>query len=584
MTGTKAGNPLPESGVIGHNRKALVEAILSSGHDAASLSLHNNFRPEPVSMDWVRKEFDSRTKLRYAGNGKYTLRIHSNQWYDFYSPVDPNTFTTKRNPRSSADDMYESFHGEPSDETVEFEEQEHYHSNLAALGELVELKVKLVGGGTAVIGFEDTGGDETDNPGGTRYRGVITAIPGHLLCGGKKKVVSSWFDSKKEAHDWVYAMEQPGIETHHIERGGPVGKKANPFWPFNSFTKTTIYHIDGTKYSTTATHKGYKIYKQPTGEFVVPKLDAESRFDTKKDAVKFIDSWKKARPNPVSGKEYIDFLENKIRVLESAQPFTSSKADKMASENLRAYRAELQHYLRTGEKKLNPKHHPGPFSSAGKLVGSLSRAASRPVDDVFDATGKIGGYLDDQLGRVLNPGTDFSLFDAAKKADDEFQHALESEYGKRAGDMRYQSRKHPAHIKALAEKKHKADGLWLKEMRRKKNPSDHGPVYLTSNESGTQLHITGGDQSLDLPGLGITGPEAEKELVTIGTVTDVVYHATKIFDGKTETYDYSHHFSEDSRGPRPTLLYDRLNSSLKLAGGVYHIPRPMIGTSSGIND
>ena len=159
--------------------------------------------------------------------------------------------------------------------------------------------------------------------------------------------------------------------------------------------------------------------------------------------------------------------------------------------------------------------------------------------------------------------------------------------------MRYQSSKHPAHIKRLAKIKQEADERWLNEMRRKKNPSDRntGPAYLTSNEDGTQVFITGGDQSLDLPGLGITGHQAEKELVTIGQVTNVVYHAHKIFDGKREEYDYTHKLSEDSiktkqgkKGLLPILIYDRLNKSLKLSGGVYHIPRPCAGTSQGITD
>lgn len=73
------------------------------------------------------------------------------------------------------------------------------------------------------------------NPSGTRYRGVITAIPGHLLRGGKKQVKSSWFNSKQEAAHWIYAMEQPGVETHHIERGAPrKGKRSNPGGPLDT--------------------------------------------------------------------------------------------------------------------------------------------------------------------------------------------------------------------------------------------------------------------------------------------------------------------------------------------------------------
>jgi hypothetical protein len=45
---------------------------------------------------------------------------------------------SKRNPQLAADDMYASFHGEPTDETIEFQNEEHYHSHLTALGELIE--------------------------------------------------------------------------------------------------------------------------------------------------------------------------------------------------------------------------------------------------------------------------------------------------------------------------------------------------------------------------------------------------------------------------------------------------------------
>ena len=61
----------------------------------------------------------------------------------------------KRNPQSSSDDMYASFHGEPSDETLEIDEEEHYHSHLASLGELVEIKVKLHVGENAGIESDD---------------------------------------------------------------------------------------------------------------------------------------------------------------------------------------------------------------------------------------------------------------------------------------------------------------------------------------------------------------------------------------------------------------------------------------------
>jgi hypothetical protein len=116
---------------------------------------------------------------------------------------------------------------------------------------------------------------------------------------------------------------------------------------------------------------------------------------------------------------------------------------------------------------------------------------------------------------------------------------------------------------------------------RKMNPN--GPVLLCSTEDGKHLYIEGGDQSLDLGALGL-GELKGKESAVIGTVTHVTYHAQKKFDGKVEEYDYFHRFSEESNGLRPMLRYDIRNEHLYLDGGVYRIPRPLMGTSQGITD
>jgi hypothetical protein len=116
---------------------------------------------------------------------------------------------------------------------------------------------------------------------------------------------------------------------------------------------------------------------------------------------------------------------------------------------------------------------------------------------------------------------------------------------------------------------------------RKLNPN--GPVLLCSTENGKHLYIEGGDQKINLAAVGL-GELSSKESAVIGTVTHVVYHVQKKFDGKVEEYDYVHKFSEDSDGLRPMLRYDIRNAHLYLDGGVYHIPRPLMGTSQGITD
>lgn len=396
--------------------------------------------------------------------------------------------TRGKNPRNSSDSMFESFHGEPSDETIVYQDEEHYHSNVAALGVLVEMRVKLVGGGTAVIGFDEGNGDQTNNPYNDQNR------------------------------------------------------KQNPFWPFNSFTKSTIYHVGtGEKYTVKGSHKGYKVYQDNnTGNFLVPKLDSESRFDTKKDATKFVDYWTKARPNPlhpqlVGGYDYGDVKEkvkglrpgDAVKVVAGSERFwvlvTSVSGSQITGTvNNQLVNKDL-HGLKFGDKisfskskvadvdKLsseNPgrgkKHHTGPFHEAGRLLGKTTQGMSKPVDDFTGAVGKVGGYLDDQLGRVLNP----------------------------------------------------------------KSYKDTGPVMLCSSEDGLSLYIFGGNQSLDLRALGLDG-DWERDSMVIGDIKNLVYRTRKKFD-KLKEIDYTHRVGEET-GDLPILRYSLRDKRLFIDGGRYRV-------------
>ena len=151
----------------------------------------------------------------------------------------------KRNPASDAQAMYEAFHGQPSTETVEIEEREHYHEHLSELGVLVELRVKTKWAGDKAIKFETGDGETRENP-------MWPFGEGQLL-GGRTTVLR---------------MGRRGGSTRSV---------------------------------TASVHKGYTIYK--TGDaFTIPQLDRESRFDTKKDAQRFIDDEVKLRRNGKRGK------------------------------------------------------------------------------------------------------------------------------------------------------------------------------------------------------------------------------------------------------------------------------------------
>lgn len=54
------------------------------------------------------------------------------------------------------------------------------------------------------------------------------------------------------------------------------------------------------------------------------------------------------------------------------------------------------------------------------------------------------------------------LFRLAKEADDRFHAALVGQYGKRAGDMRYHTKKQPPHIQTLGREFQEATDTWRK--------------------------------------------------------------------------------------------------------------------------
>lgn len=83
---------------------------------------------------------------RRAGPGMRTLPRG-------FGPIKRN----KRNPESDAASMYSKFHGKDSETIAEFIEEEHYHGNLASLGQLIELKVYTITGLDATFCFDYEG-------------------------------------------------------------------------------------------------------------------------------------------------------------------------------------------------------------------------------------------------------------------------------------------------------------------------------------------------------------------------------------------------------------------------------------------
>lgn len=74
---------------IGRNRKNIIVDVFARGTDARSFSLDNGFRGVPVSMEWVRKEFETFdfAKLTQRDDGLYEVHVTGRQWYEFTVPA-----------------------------------------------------------------------------------------------------------------------------------------------------------------------------------------------------------------------------------------------------------------------------------------------------------------------------------------------------------------------------------------------------------------------------------------------------------------------------------------------------------------
>lgn len=111
--------------------------------------------------------------------------------------------------------------------------------------------------------------------------------------------------------------------------------------------------------------------------------------------------------------------------------------------------------------------------------------------------------------------------------------------------------------------------------------ADSDIVRVGCNEDKNQLYFVGGDQSIDVRALGFRdsytvthdGEDFDatdlRDLMVIGEVHKLTYRTEKEFD-KFEEIDYFHKVGEDTK-IRPFLLYDTMNSTMKLAGGEYTI-------------
>lgn len=391
----------------------------------------------------------------------------------------------KSNPESAASSMYESFHGSPSEEVIEFHDQEHYHGNLAGLGVLVELKLCTITGYDVTLSFSDPEALVAANP------GVWERLKKLSSRGKDPWVVFKSFDNESAAREEAGKLESKGVLDVRVDKknvgGRFLGKKfkyevqikresMKKYFKERALDESLQKALkrqreaqrhekshsggksrgssSGSESSSAPKKKTYsfkgKTIEETDGEYVVPSIDRDSRFYDLKDAKAFI----------------------------------------------------TEHVKTNGKKKV------GPFQSSSRLIGN------------------VGAYLDNQLGRALNPGTSQ---DPALLCSNEAGTQLYIQGGDQSVDLK------AIHMSDVPVK----DSMIL------------GEAYF----------------------------------VSYFTTKDFDQHKPTIYEHElAEESDKRRKHLGQGSGMYPTVRYDTLNQKLYLDGGEYHITKPMFQTSPGIEN
>ncbi len=338
-------------------------------------------------------------------------------------------------------------------------------------------------------------------------------------------------------------------------------------WPFGPGqllgSRETVRHMRSGKKLTSSggRYKGYAIYKRPDGEFEVPSIDKESRFDTRRDAQRFIDDEVKARRNPISGASLQEFASlfpggnitpailkrvarEYARVTNpgrgafkrcveavAASGTAASPSGVCAAAARRKYGAKKFAKMAAAGKR-RAKKNPGRKNPIGAAAETYEKFHGRPADDVFEVTETI------------------------------HEHSVLSGVGKLVSIT----------IDAI-------DGETEVTLHKFKG------ALLAQDEGAKQLYVVGGDQGVNLADFGIVAPVHETEV--LGAAIKIAYETRKDHLGESggagERAIHVHPFgslkSIEGRDLRrrygsrlPMVVYDTRNKKLSFAGGGYDLP------------
>jgi len=119
------------------------------------------WRPEKRGDFWYVGLYEGTTRLS-GQNTSFTYRDEALKYANILNKANRHPLVNpRRNPESAVTSLYEEFHGEPPQETLQIEETVHEHEWLATLGDLMQLKIanKDAGFTEAEINFNGFGTD-----------------------------------------------------------------------------------------------------------------------------------------------------------------------------------------------------------------------------------------------------------------------------------------------------------------------------------------------------------------------------------------------------------------------------------------
>jgi hypothetical protein len=399
-------------------------------------------------------------------------------------------------------------------------------------------------------------------------------------------------------------------------------------WPFGEGQllgpRTTVRHVrSGVKKTSNARYKGYMIFRRADGDFEVPSIDRESRFDTKRDAQRFIDAEVKYARNPGSvtpamlsqyaslfpggsitpailkkvGREYARVTNPGTgafkRCVEAvaASGTAASPSGVCAAAARRKYGAKKLAKMAAagkGKAKSNPRSRgnktPKGVLENRKVRRSMKSAGARSTTKARyyaqASANRLHRRKYPQVGpHVANPKK------RAKNPIDQAADTYENFHGRAADEVIEVTETVHEHsvlsgIGELVKLTIAAvDGVSVVDI------SGFKGALLAQNEQATQLFIVGGDQSVNLSDFGIVGKPHECEV--LGAATEVAYKTRKDHLGKAggageraiHVHDFGSLRQVDPKDPRsrqgsrlPIVTYDTRNERLVFAGGGYDLP------------